>query len=301
MAPELVFVHGRSQENKDASNLKKEWIDALNVGLAKSNLGLPIPEPQVRFPYYGDTLSHLSKGKSIDEAAEVVVRGHETDGKEETFTLAIVDEIRRLNGITDDQLAAIADQKVVYRGPLNWPPVLTILKALDRFVPHSSSSTIALFTHDVYAYLNDSRIREAIEDGITKAITPGVQTVVVAHSLGTVVAYNLLRREGHLRNWKVPLLVTVGSPLAVTAIRTTLKMLATPRKPQCVDAWLNAMDSRDVVALYPLDPDNFPIDPPKPKIENKTDVQNWTDNRHGIRGYLDDEIVASRIYDALTA
>lgn len=300
MTRELVFVHGRSQEHKDASALKKEWIDALGVGLAKSNLSLPIPETQVRFPFYGDTLFDLSEGKSTDEAAKVIVRGDETDAAEKKFVLEVLEEIRRQNGITEEQLAEVAGQEVVEKGPLNWPWVRATLQALDRFVPQSSSPTIALFTHDVFVYLTNSGIRQVIEDGISAAITPGVETVVVSHSLGTVVTYNLLRREGHLRNWKVPLLVTVGSPLAVTAIRRTLKSFATTRAPECVAAWLNAMDSRDVVALYPLDPENFPIEPPNPAIENKTDVQNKTDNRHGIAGYLDNDVVASRIHHALT-
>ena len=301
MTRELVFVHGRSQEHRDATALKKEWIDALGVGLAKSNLSLPIPETRVRFPFYGDTLFDLSEGRSADEAAKVIVRGDETDAAEKRFVLEVLEEIRRQNGITEEQLAQVAGQQVVERGPLNWPWVRATLQALDRFVPHSSSPTIALFTHDVYVYLTNSGIRQVIEDGISAAITPGVETVVVAHSLGTVVTYNLLRREGHDRNWKVPLLVTVGSPLAVTAIRRTLKSFATTRTPECVAAWLNAMDSRDVVALYPLDPENFPIDPPNPAIENKTDVQNKTDNRHGITGYLDNDVVASRIHQALKA
>jgi hypothetical protein len=300
MTRELVLVHGRSQERKDATALKKEWLDALGAGLAKSNLALPIPETQVRFPYYGDTLSDLDKGKSPGDAAKVIVRGDETDAAEKKFVLELLEEIRRQNGITEEQLAEVAGQEVLERGPLNWPWVRATLQALDRFVPHSSSPTVALFTHDVYVYLTNSGVRQTIEDGISQAITPGVETVVVAHSLGTIVAYNLLRREGHKRNWKVPLLVTVGSPLAVTAIRRTLKTLAPTRTPECVGAWLNAMDSRDVVALYPLDRANFPIDPPDPAIENKTDVQNSTDNRHGIRGYLDDNVVASRIHQALT-
>jgi hypothetical protein len=301
MIREMVFVHGRSQQHKDASSLKKEWIDALGVGLAKSGLILPIPDTQVRFPFYGDTLFDLTEGKSIDEAAKVIVRGNETDAAEKQFILELLEEIRRQNGVTEEQLAEVAGQDVVERGPLNWPWVRATLQALDRFVPHSSSPTIALFTHDVYVYLTNSAVRQVIDDGIRTALTPGVETIVVAHSLGTVVAYNLLRREGHLRNWTVPLLVTVGSPLAVTAIRRTLKSFAPTRTPECVAAWLNAMDSRDVVALYPLDPQNFPIDPPNPAIENKTDVNNNTDNRHGIAGYLDNDVVASRIHHALTA
>jgi hypothetical protein len=62
--------------------------------------------------------------------------------------------------------------------------------------------------------------------------------------------------------------------------------------------WFNALDHRDIVALYPLDADHFGVEP---AIENKTDVENHTDNRHGISGYLDDEVVARRIFDALTA
>ena len=59
------------------------------------------------------------------------------------------------------------------------------------------------------------------------------------------------------------------------------------------------MDERDVVALYPLTPSHFPINPLAPSIENKQDVQNKTTNRHGMGGYLDDKDVAKRIYDAL--
>ena len=57
------------------------------------------------------------------------------------------------------------------------------------------------------------------------------------------------------------------------------------------------MDERDVVALYPLDQSGFPI---MPAIENKTDVDNHTENRAGIAGYLNDRVVAKRIYEALT-
>ena len=68
---QLVLVHGISQERKDAVVLKAEWLDTLHEGLAKSNLQLPIPESDVRFPYYGDALYELVKGETADEAAEI--------------------------------------------------------------------------------------------------------------------------------------------------------------------------------------------------------------------------------------
>ena len=67
--------------------------------------------------------------------------------------------------------------------------------------------------------------------------------------------------------------------------------------PANVVTWFNAMDKRDVVALYPLDNKNFPL---TPAIDNKTDVHNGTSNAHGISGYLSDKEVAMKIYDAVT-
>lgn len=301
MSRQLVLIHGRAQENKDSKALKAEWLDALEEGLAKSNLALPIAETDVRFPYYGDTLFDMVDGKSADSAAEIVVRGTDASADEQEFTRRILEEIRQQAGITTQQIAEVSGQEVVNRGPLNWEWFQGVLRAIDRHVPHGSGASIALFTHDVYCYLKNDAIRKKIEDGVSAAMKPGQSTVVVSHSLGTVVAYNLFRREGHLRGWKVPLFITVGSPLGIQEIRKTLKGFATTRCPECADAWFNAMDERDVVALYPLKPDRFPLDPVNPAIVNKTDVRNRTANRHGIAGYLDDKEVAKRIFDALSA
>jgi hypothetical protein len=123
----------------------------------------------------------------------------------------------------------------------------------------------------------------------------------VAHSLGTVVAYRLLRTQAQTRGWQVPAFVTLGSPLGVTEIRRTLASAAPLRCPGGAQSWFNAMDERDVVALYPLTPRHFPLNPATPNIENKCDVDNFTKNRHGIEGYLSDPEVARRIHAALVA
>jgi hypothetical protein len=198
-------------------------------------------------------------------------------------------------------MAALSGLEVINRGPRNWEWFQAVLRAIDRYVPYGSGSSIALFTHDVYQYLKSPVIREIIDDGVRAALSPDVETVVVSHSLGTVIAYNLLRREGQMRGWKVPLFVTLGSPLAITEIRKTLKSFSTARCPECVFKWFNALDERDVVALYPLDTEHFPLEPADPAIDNKRDVRNNTGNRHGIAGYLDDEEVARRIHAALVA
>jgi len=295
MTRQLVFVHGRAQENKDAAHLKAGWIEAWSRGLAKSGLQVPIAESDIRFPYYGQTLLGLVTSLPADEIAEVIVKGSESDAQKKEFVRKVLAEVQAKCGIDDAQVAAELGSDVVQKGPLNWQFVHGILRAIDRHVPGASGPSIALATNDVYEYLKNPGVRDPIEAGVRSAIARDSSTVVVSHSLGTVVTYNLLRREGETMGWKVPLLVTVGCPLAVTAIKQALRPI---RALSCVRHWYNAMDKRDVVALYPLDKANFDIDP---AIENNTNVDNHTENRHGIDGYLDDKDVARRIHDALVA
>lgn len=84
--------------------------------------------------------------------------------------------------------------------------------------------------------------------------------------------------------------MTVGSPLGIRAIRQQLatSLIYSP----CVGQWFNAYDDRDVVALVPLNAQTFNVTPP---IENKGDVLIFTDNHHGIEGYLANLVVAQQV------
>ncbi len=306
---QLVFVHGRSQQKKIPDELKRIWIDAWKKGLAKNNLEMPISEDQIRFPYYGDTLQDMVDGKSAEEAARIVVRGA-AEGDAEALELLtdIIDEYVKTAGITDAEIEEQMPPETVamHKGPQNWGWVQAVLRTIDSKTP-GGGALIAMVTNDVHQFLTKDRLREHIQDGVTNPLDfgkddangepvplePGTESVVVSHSLGTIVAYTLLHRRA-AGSGKVPLFMTLGSPLAVRAIRAKLdKPLS---HPTCVVEWFNAMDPNDVVSLYPLDKKNFGIDP---EITNKTDVKNSTDNQHGIVGYLDDEEIARRIYDAL--
>lgn len=303
MSREIIFIHGRSQQGKQPSELKQEWVDSLNRGLRLSDPDLPPISPgQVRFPFYGDTLDRLAKGLTDGDVPDVILRGEPAVASDEKrFMFEVLTEVQREQRIPDDEIAALADQAVLERGPLNWPWMRAVLQRLDRN-PALSAAAIALVTHDVYQYLTNGTVRRRIDAGVVQAFRPGVESVVVAHSLGTVVAYTLLMREGQTRGWQVPELITVGSPLAVRAIRDRapgIGQVGGNRAPSCVARWFNAMDPDDAVALHPLDADHFPLVPTRPEIENKVDIDNHTPNQHGIDGYLGDPVLARRIFDAL--
>jgi hypothetical protein len=250
---------------------------------------------EIKFPYYGQALFDRVSGKPEDQVAEIIIKGPQQSSAEREFTLAMLKAVAKKLGATQDEIDAVDDALVIEKGIQNWEAVQRVLVVLDRYVPTASTATIAAATQDVYQYLFNPVIAKAIDAGVRAAMHASGPIVVVAHSLGTVVAYKMLKEMAQGVGWKVPLFVTLGSPLGVTAIRKRLQPLS---HPAFVGKWFNAMDERDVVALYPLDKNNFGIRPP---IENKTDVDNFTENRHGIEGYLQDETVAKRIHEALTS
>ncbi|MFY9879309.1 MAG: hypothetical protein WAK39_07895, partial [Pseudolabrys sp.] len=153
-----------------------------------------------------------------------------------------------------------------------------------------SSAAVESFSRDVFLYTTRADVREEIDHIVANSLTEE-PTVVVGHSLGSVVAYSVLRLDH--RSLRIPLYLTLGCPLAIRAIRDQFRPL---QYPLPVKEWFNAFDTHDIVALHPLDRANFPV---APEIENYAAVKNLTGNRHGIAGYLDDPQVAGRLLDAV--
>ncbi len=291
---QLILIHGRAQQEKDPVGIKKEWMTAWEKGLAKSGLTNPLTDADVHFPFYGDTLAQMVAGKSAAEAAEVIVKGPPPPSEEQAVMREMITEMAMHEGVSEADIRAQLSAEVIEKGPLNWPWVQGILSALDEIRP-VSAKLVALVTADVAKYLTDPVIQRIINDGVLKAIKPGQEAVVVSHSLGTVVAYNvLMSRPTQFPAVPVPLFVTLGSPLAVNAVKSRLRPHTFP-KP--VGKWFNALDPDDVVALHPLKPKHFDTGG---KIENHDSVKNHTDNQHSIAGYLDDEKVAKRIFEGIT-
>jgi hypothetical protein len=109
--------------------------------------------------------------------------------------------------------------------------------------------------------------------------------------MGSIISYLLLKNSPEL---KVKEFITLGSPLGTEAVKKYIQPLL---KPTCLlGNWYNAYDEGDFVALNPLDRRHFNINM---TIENKNNIDNPTDNKHGISGYLSDAEVAQRIYQAL--
>jgi hypothetical protein len=283
----LLLVHGRAQEGKSPEIIRDEWMTALRRGFAVAGVREP-PDITIDVPFYGDKLEELLRHRDLPQADNVATRGDAVDDGYAEFLRDVAIQASE-NGIVTDQELDLELRGPQERAPENWAWVQAIIRVVDRRATGVASFSIGKLLRDVFIYVNDRPVRRAINAIVAEKLT-GEPTVVVAHSLGSVVAYEVLR--AHVGNM-VPRYVTVGSPLGIRAIS---QRLATPLvMPAGAADWYNAFDPHDVVALYPLDAANFAIAPP---IKNYPYVNNHTDNRHGIGGYLDDADVAAQIATA---
>jgi hypothetical protein len=103
--------------------------------------------------------------------------------------------------------------------------------------------------------------------------------LVISHSLGTVIAYDVLSESGFAAT-TVPLLVTVGSPLGYTEIQDVVTKPL--RLPGPVQLWANFADPVDLVTLDTSLADEFQG---APRIIDAR-VDNPSPNNHAACGYL---------------
>jgi hypothetical protein len=285
----LLLIHGRAQEGKSSKIIEEEWMEALKRGVATAGFALP-DGLKIDAPFYGDELLKQLQRYNLPPADGAATRGQIAD-EYAAFLEDVAIQLSRDDKVTHREIEEEMGPGPQPRGPENWEWVQAVIRIVDRRTPGVSNYSIGKMLRDVFVYVNDSTTRRAINKIVAAQLT-NEPTVVVAHSLGSVVAFEILRE--HDGN-SVPRLITVGSPLGIRAIRDKL---ATPlAMPAGVKDWYNAFDDRDVVALYPLNADNFAIKPP---IRNYPFVNNHTDNRHGIGGYLDDADVTYQISTAMT-
>lgn len=122
---------------------------------------------------------------------------------------------------------------------------------LDR-LDGRSAAFAKLFAPEVAAYLTDAAKREKSRQAVAEVIRRNRPKVVIAHSLGSVVAYEALWANPDL---EVDLLVTLGSPLGMRNV-VFERLLPAPvngrgERPAGVGRWVNIADKDDIAAIPP--------------------------------------------------
>lgn len=287
----LLFIHGRAQEGKDTATLKRIWTEALKVGAAKAGKTLP-DTFEIDFPYYGDALDTYANEAELPKGEDVLAKGDGANDLARAFATEVLIDLYDGSDLAQADVDQFYDSDTpLEKGPLNSAWLQAIVQAIDRQFPGLSEKGIELLLRDVFLYVRIPFVTDGINEIVEKLLTPE-PTVVVGHSLGTVVGYNVIRKNRTAMNLKK--YITLGSPLGIKAIAATIGVPSNTAE----QGWYNAYDERDIVALNPLAAPYFKTDP---AIENNNTINNTTPNRHGIVGYLQDPTIAWAIADALNS
>ncbi|MGX5211107.1 alpha/beta hydrolase [Streptomyces violaceus] len=263
MRPRLVFVHGVGKP-RDAEAVLEEWLRAVSDGARAAGHSRTAAElldgkaVDVRFAYYGDLFpAHGVPGRGPAAPAEP----HEDEELLEMLLDAVDERLAVPQDDAEEQVLRLARNKLaptgepqgagdVLRRLLVGANALFTLRGLRTLGGWASAAAMLGDLRQVRWYLARKHIDEAglsiderIRARVAAELDPTGPTVVVAHSLGTVVAFETLHRH----SVEVPLLVTLGSPIGMrTAVQPRMRPQPV-RTPAVVSRWLNFWDRDDFV------------------------------------------------------
>lgn len=270
----LVFIHGIAQANTTGEKLLADWTrDLIESGIDAAALAAANPV----VAYYGDILS-------------------EGRGATDFRAIAQADEARFefLRQVSKDMVNAALQASL---GSLQAGVFLSQEQGFSQVAQGLIAPKIAIGADDpvsildeVYDYLSKEGLRRRIDKEVAKSLGEQPMTIV-AHSLGSLVAYRLLRD----RNIPCRRLITLGSPLSFAVVK---KLFGGDFSyPANLTDWRNFYDPLDFVCLGRA----FSSSPEwKPRLRHAK-VDNKEPFGHDADGYLRTPEVVKAVKEALAA
>jgi hypothetical protein len=258
--PHITFIHGIGNK-QGPKELCRDWLGTL----AQYGLDLDAQGVSSSFVYWADFLYSSPVVSELDyESATDVEDGSvpdigmrwmlEAEGEEAALIARLAAEIGFDELATDEPAAAAPSAETgpeFERVPL--PPWL-------------KRRLMKIFLRDVHHYLFDAefsprpgesyKIQQVIRKRVCEVLTEGAAQdgphVLVTHSMGTVIAYDCLKRVANCP--QVDGLMTIGSPLGLDDIQDSLRPEWSRSDgfpgERLRGRWVNVYDPRDPVAAF---------------------------------------------------
>lgn len=234
----IIGIHGIAQEQLGRHLLADPWRRALADGLERA-CRHAVALPPLDVAYYGDLfLPPPPGGKALADTADRLLDDLTDDECADLVTAASA-------ALSPAELAAAdaTPDKGHTRSPL---PLQAVMRALDRRFGVSAGVLYLGELRQVRRYLCDQELKNDADARVDAAVGPECR-ILVGHSLGSVVAWEYVRRHPE---HQLDLLLTVGSPLGLRMIRSRLpdSNFSAEARPAHIAGWVNVRDPRDPVA-----------------------------------------------------
>ncbi|MFJ5535436.1 alpha/beta hydrolase [Streptomyces sp. NPDC093261] len=309
----MVFIHGIGGL-RDAEAELGSWLKALAVGARKAGHsfeGSALEQDSftdAAFAYYGDLFvrpqAQGGTAPPSDAAGEDEALRHLLEEMINTQLSACRDdEERRVLQHAHAELTATRQAQgsgQLVRRLVNVCTTLLALPGIRLGGQWASGRIMAGHLAQVTRYLARAELDggrtldERIRDRVLSFLDEDRPTVVIAHSLGSVVALEALH---HYRG-PIPLFVTVGSPIGTRTVVHPRLRPQPPATPECVRRWLNYWDRDDIIASRPwLERDVLPNTVGCLPVSDRVDSDGiWV---HTATKYLAQASVAGPVVEAI--
>ena len=281
----VVYIHGIGNK-PPAEVLRCQWDRALfgremgertRMAYWVSRERYPSPEP--------GSCQEQDRGPALNQAEQRVLGAlgvvpQLADLRQLADTLAGSDAERAcLRQLLDEVQAAAPEAAGLHaQGPID---------VLNRMLLKLISAALLQDVHDFFFV--PARREQMRESLLQRMRAGGGPFVVIAHSQGSLIAYDVLR-EFEAEGCEVSLLLTLGSPLGLPVVRSMFKQwTGTPKLPfpACVKRWVNVAERRDPVALDDdLSDDIAGAQGRFHNIAGSRINPDWQRNPHSGSGYL---------------
>jgi hypothetical protein len=270
---EIVLVHGIDQQQKSADLLESEWLPALAGGVRTAGFSTVADRIwrsasgprsiEARMAFYGSLF--LTPGQQGDSGSELCAEeaGIAKQLAEEWLKRVAVRATKQsVRNIGVLELALLSGETMGAQQGLGrvLGSAINGLGKIPWFAPYGMGFAERFVNRalaQVTRYLTDDGMRSKALASVFNLIGPETK-VLIGHSLGSVVAYE----AAHLMKQRLPLLVTLGSPLGLQTIVYQRLRPQPPGFPANVAWWVNVADRDDFIAAEPDLDGLFGSDPP---------------------------------------
>ncbi|WP_434361778.1 alpha/beta hydrolase [Parasalinivibrio latis] len=270
MAKVIVLIHGRSQK-PDIETLTAGWKSAINEGLLHSTTLPSLKGVKVEMVYYADL--HYTNGPVADSDNEEPYLKAEP-GSIRRYKLGLIDRLRRTaTNWFDTPIDWLEEHSKVF-STLARKIAKKMLKDLGKYYSQPTFKTSV-----------DNRLRDVLVENKDNEI------ILVSHSMGTIVAYEVLRklgRDNQVKDFQLEHWITLGSPLGISAVQgNIINTHNRLRTPSCVRAsWVNFSDPGDFVCLDTHLADDYEANSTKIGVKDILVCNDYPNNEHKSYGYL---------------